>query len=419
MTVAAASREAPIACFAMPERGHVARLLPLTAGLVARGHPVHVFTGAAYAQQVRRTGARFHDVFAHVPLDPSDDSFPIPCRYVTYAADAALALTRIAAAEGVRLVLHDSFAVVGRVVAERLGVPRVHVQAGHALDPRAIRAWVAAHPRLHVSAACERAVQVLRVQHGLASASPLAYIGEPGADLNVCCEPEEFLTPHERRAMHPVVFFGSLPAAARSEPVRASSWLEEPQGVPRTMYASFGTVAWRWYPDLALAALQAVARVAAARGLSLLCSLAGVALPAAERAALALPGVTIVEMTDQWRALREADVFVTHCGLNSTHEAVFQSTPVLAYPFFWDQPALADFCARHALGLRMVPELLRPLRADDVHDALDRLHAARTAIATGLDVARQWELRCLAERGTALQRIAGLLEGARADVPVR
>ena len=402
----------------MPERGHVARLLPLAAGLVALGHPVHVFTASAYAAQVERTGARFHDVFAHVPLDPADDSFPIPCRYVTYAADAAEALTRIAAGIGVRLVLHDSFAVVGHVVALCLGVPRVHVLAGHALDPVAVRQWVASHPRVHVSAACHRAVDALRARYGLATASPFAYVGEPGADLNVCCEPEEFLSPHEREAMGSVVYFGSLPAAASLPAARPPpSWLERANGSPRAMYASFGTVAWRWYPEDALAAMQAVASAAATRRLPLLISLAGAALPDAQRRALALPGVTVVDMTDQWRALQEADVFVTHCGLNSTHEAVFHGTPMLAYPFFWDQPALADFCARHALGLRVVAELRQPLHPEDVHASLERLQSSRAIVAAGLRRARVWELRCLAGRGRALARVVRLLEGARADAP--
>ena len=47
---------------------------------------------------------------------------------------------------------------------------------------------------------------------------------------------------------------------------------------------------------------------------------------------------------DQWAVLGETDLFVTHHGLNSTHEAIFNRVPMLSYPFFWDQPGLAAKC---------------------------------------------------------------------------
>ena len=36
-----------------------------------------------------------------------------------------------------------------------------------------------------------------------------------------------------------------------------------------------------------------------------------------------------------------ADAFVTHSGMNSTHEALFHKMSMVSYPIFADQPGLA------------------------------------------------------------------------------
>ena len=47
-------------------------------------------------------------------------------------------------------------------------------------------------------------------------------------------------------------------------------------------------------------------------------------------------------------------VFVTHHGLNSTHEAIYHRTPMLSYPFFGDQPYLANRCRDLGLSVPLV-----------------------------------------------------------------
>lgn len=53
------------------------------------------------------------------------------------------------------------------------------------------------------------------------------------------------------------------------------------------------------------------------------------------------PNVTVLPFMDQWNALAQASVFITHHGLNSTHEAIWHQVPMISMPFFHDPPGLA------------------------------------------------------------------------------
>lgn len=64
----------------------------------------------------------------------------------------------------------------------------------------------------------------------------------------------------------------------------------------------------------------------------------------------------VVERADQMAALSEASAFVTHGGANSFHEAVLQRVPMVAVPFFGDQPLVAEQIERLGIGLDVVKD---------------------------------------------------------------
>jgi UDP:flavonoid glycosyltransferase YjiC (YdhE family) len=126
-------------------------------------------------------------------------------------------------------------------------------------------------------------------------------------------------------------------------------------------------------------------------------------------AALAHANVSIEQYVDQWRVLQETDVFVTHHGLNSTHEAIFHRVPMISYPFFWDQPALAKRSQAFGLAVPLVTELRGSITEADVRVALERIAADRDAMQSALSRARQWELAVMANRPAVLKQIADLM----------
>lgn len=69
-------------------------------------------------------------------------------------------------------------------------------------------------------------------------------------------------------------------------------------------------------------------------------------------------------------ASSQVRVFVSHVGLGSTHEGLAAGKPILATPFFGDQPTNAAQVVARGLGLRLNP---RKLRAHQVTAAVLRL----------------------------------------------
>ncbi len=62
----------------------------------------------------------------------------------------------------------------------------------------------------------------------------------------------------------------------------------------------------------------------------------------------------VVEHANQIEALSEATLFVTHAGSNSFHEAVKQKVPMIAIPFFGDQPLVARQIEKLGIGTNLV-----------------------------------------------------------------
>jgi len=397
--------------FSMADDGHFHRLRPLIAGLARRGLTAYVFTGRRFAGQVERAGGRFVDLFSACSLEQADDeSLPVPCRFVTFAGAHAESVLREAAALEPSLVVHDGFAVIGRVVATALGLPYVNVCAGHNVDPARFRALLATDPRVRLSPRCLRAVELLRERYGFSDASPFSYVAGLSPFLNVYCEPPEYLTDAERRALEPVAFFGSLPSIedldARGE--GATPLFENPAASTR-VYASFGTVVWWYWVREALAALDAIAEaVEATPEASAVLSLGRATVDPAAARRLARPHVSVAPYVDQWAILREASVFVTHHGLNSTHEAIFRGVPMISYPFFWDQPALAAKCQELGLAVPLAPAARAPVRPEDVATALAEVGRRREALTARLAEARAWEWRTIEGRDEVLDRIVEL-----------
>ncbi|MHB8836528.1 MAG: glycosyltransferase [Candidatus Methylomirabilia bacterium] len=399
--------------FCMSIRGHFNRLLPLIAGLAGAGVPTHVYTDRGFAAEVERAGGRFCDLFAGRPLERADPaSVPLPCRFVSFAGRYAgqIASEIVALRPGV--VIHDSFAVVGIAVANRTGLPRVNVCAGHnsTLSPPA-RARLL--PRVSVSAACRRAVRVLRERFGMAEASPFSYYSALSPDLNVYGEPPEFLRAEEREKYAPVAFFGSLAADVPRGKTGRSPFFSAGSARHLRIYVSFGTVVWRYYEAEALAALEAIATaVSAMDGASAVVSLGG-RTSTRRTAGLARHNVRVEEYVDQRQVLGRASVFITHHGLNSTHEAIYHRVPMISCPFFSDQPGLARRCQELGLAVPLVGSLRGRVRPADVRAALECVTAGRRQMLASLAQARRWELKTIRARGVVVDRIVDLMRQAR------
>lgn len=412
----------------MGETGHLQRLLPLVAGLTDAGIRTHVFTSARFRDAVEQVGGRFVDLFADRSLQSADaTSLPVPVRFVSFAGRYAEQLALEAAALEPGVVLHDGFAVIGMAVANRLGVPRVAVCAGHNRPAARALADLGADPRVKPSDAARRACAILRERFGIPDASPLSYAATLSRDLNVYCEPPEFLRPEERPPFEPIAFFGSV---TPDRPVDPAPMFASAGEQRLRVYASLGTVVWRYWKREAAAALEAIAdAVSSMRDTEALLSLGGG--DPARFPTLARARVRVASFLDQWSVIPQASVFITHHGMNSTHEAIFHRVPMGSLPFQGDQPGMAKRCEEAGFAVPVsggvVPSsgsvvpltggavplssgaATSPPTADDVRRTLAILADRRPAMQARLEIGRQWELAVIRNRPAVIERIRRLM----------
>jgi MGT family glycosyltransferase len=400
-----------VAAFTIPGHGHTNRMLPVVAGLCTMGIPVDFYAHEMSRRAIEPTGARFVNIYDGRDMDvPDGESLPLPMRNVGFAGHWGDDIVRQVGATDPGLVLHDTFAVIGRVVAHHLRIPRVDMRAGHNLEPRRALAALQAGGPLRISDACQNAVEMLRQRHGMPDASPFSYFVDESADLNICSEPPEFLAHDQRAPFEPLAFFGSYwPGADAAAPATEDPFGPDAAGSLRVL-AGLGTAAWMMRPDYATTLLEAVADAMAGRaGLRGLIGLGSPFVPTGIVERLTRPNVRVAPFVDQVGALRRASVFITHNGLNSTHEAIFHGVPMISCPLFGDQPVLAARCRELGLAIPLVPGDERSPTPADVHAALDRVEVEGAALRARLAEARQWELAVIATRPAVLRRIADLL----------
>jgi hypothetical protein len=87
---------------------------------------------------------------------------------------------------------------------------------------------------------------------------------------------------------------------------------------------------------------------------------------------LILPGnILIRPKVPQLELLKRADLFITHCGMNSTNEAIKYAVPIIGIPLEADQPMVAKrACDELSLGIRFDP---LKLDTDEIATAIDRI----------------------------------------------
>jgi MGT family glycosyltransferase len=402
-----------VIAFTIPGQGHISRMLPLVAGLCEMGIPVDFYAHEMARRSIERTGARFHDLYAGRDMDvPDGTSRPVPMRNVSFAGYWGEAIAREAAALRPRLLVHDTFAVIGRVVAFHLGIPRVNMRAGHNLEPnRALAALEAAPGSVDVADACYAAVASLRQRHGIPDASPFSFFIDDGADLNICSEPPEFLAEDQRAPFEPLAFFGScFPDGGGSRGMPAADLFGPGADSCLRVYVGLGTAKWLMCPERAVALLSTMADALAMRpDIRGLIALGNPMLPPEVAERLVRPNVRVEPYVDQTEALRRASVYVTHHGLNSTHEAVYHRVPMISCPLFGDQPVLAARCQELGLAVPLALGADGLATVQDVHRALAQVERERPVLEASLARAREWEIAVMNRRPEVLRRIVSLM----------
>lgn len=335
-----------------PARGHTAPSLPVVRELARRGVEVDYHTTAAFQALVEGAGARFR---AYPPgcedlLRGSVDLPELLARSLA-ASERMLPPLLEALDPAPDLLMFDASALWGPILARRLGGPCVASITTFALNRTLLQMLGAPAPADWSAPTLER----LNRAHGAGLGDHLDLL-IPAADLKFVYTARAF-QPAGRFFDASHLFLGPLTSQRPRDGVRAR------KAGPRPLaYVSLGTI---FNQDRGL--LRQVGEVLAARGWQVIVSLG-------DEAAAQEHGwpehVQPHAFVDQIGVLQEAQLFVTHGGMNSVSEALSHAVPMIVIPQAVDQHLVARQTANLGAAVVIAPDAVS---AEGLAAALARL----------------------------------------------
>ncbi|MBK8136401.1 MAG: hypothetical protein IPK52_11270 [Chloroflexi bacterium] len=336
----------------VPAHGHINPSLPLVRELVARGHTVIYYATEQYRAVIEAAGAQFRaytgisdDYFKRFGLHPGV-FWRVAYYLITTTGEMLPALLDAARAEAPDYVLYDGMCTWGYFVARVLGVPAITslsllpMSAPPARDMLALLPLLSAmtiNPGLGIQAG--RRSKSLARQYGVKSLGILGITNAYG-DLCISYTSRGFMSWTIRDA-DKVRFVGRVPDEQPADSFSFEHVRDRP-----LIYVSFGTV----NNDDTDAFKACIEAFGGGNYYVILSTGGGVALEALGP----LPdNVAVYPWVPQTAVLKRAALFVTRCGVNSTHDALCFGVPMLLLPQQGDQIFVSMILEKLGAGLSL------------------------------------------------------------------
>ena len=339
---------ARIVFFCIPAHGHTNPTLGVVRELTRRGHEVLYYSYKPFREKIEAAGARF------IPCDDHDAELRLtPKEAVRIGSDLALStrvlvdttlsLDDLVCAEMERLkpdcIVADSMAVWGKAVAWKLGIPFVSSTTTFAFNRHSAKLMkqsvgqllglIFSMPRINKD--------IKRLQNkGYPVKSVLDLIQNDDNTHTVVYTSPQF-QPCAETFSDKYAFVGPSirPAGEQVEKIRE-----------KLVYISMGTVNNEMLPlyQSCIAGLK-----------DLDCQ---VILSVGDQVDLSAFGpmpeqIQVYPYVDQIAVLEKADVFLTHCGMNSVSEALYHGVPLVLLPKTSEQGAVAVRTEQLGAGVRL------------------------------------------------------------------
>ena len=336
---------AAIFFFSLPAHGHVNPTLPLVRELTSRGHRVLYYDVEAFREKIEAAGAQFVPIDAYMPPAPEDIDRRAGKDFaslIEMAADLTLSLNERVAQDVAEhhpaCVVGDSVCIWGKLLARRHGLPFICSTTTFAFNDQSARLMKRQPGEvLRMLLGMPRMARKLRQlrEHGHDAPDVISLIGNDTKTPTIVYTSRLF-QPMAETFGDSYAFVG--PSVMQRYPRR-------PHDRP-LVYVSLGTVLNN-APDFYRSALQALSGMACDAILSI--------GDAVDPAALGpVPGnVRIFPRVNQLEVLAGADVFLTHCGMNSVSESLLCGVPMVLFPQHGEENAVAIRCEQLGAGLRL------------------------------------------------------------------
>ena len=345
-----------IAWFCIPAHGHTNPTLGVVRALTEAGHRVFYFSFEMFREKIEQAGAVF------IPCDGYDfemedkDNADRVGKDKVFATEllvsSTLALdemtTRMVSEIGPDLIVSDSVAFWGKLVAMKHGLPYVCSTTTFAFNrysaaymkesPWDIAKMLLAMPRINR--------QLKRLREKGYPVKSLLEIVQNDNDTDTIVYTSKYFQPRSETFSDRYHFIGPS-IRPISAPVEKTA--------EKTVYISMGTINQNreFYRNCIHALGQTDWQVILSMGTN------------TEHFENLPENIQLYESVDQMAVLSIADAFVTHCGMNSASEGLYFRVPLVLFPQTPEQGAVAKRAEELGAGV-----MLKSISEDDVMQAL-------------------------------------------------
>ncbi len=369
--------------FCIPAYGHTNPTIEVVRELVRRGHEVRYYSFDEFRPKIEDTGATFVPCDEHLPqIDNKTERrlrkvSTTEMSILSFETTALLDPTLTADAEALHpdIVVSDSACFWGKLFAQKHNLPLV--------SSTTTFAFYRESSKYMEQSAGEIADMVLglpRMNRAIKKLRPLGYHVKSALDI-VQNKPTDDTIVYTSKRFQPYAetfdpahyhFVG--PSVRHVEPKDTST-------ARPLVYASLGTVI-NDHPDFYRTLIEALAN----SSVDVLIS-CGKAFDIAQLGKLPA-NVEVEPYVDQMEVLSRTSLFVTHCGMNSTSEALYMGVPLLLFPLTAEQRAVARRVEELGAGIRLTDKAVDSANSlgTIVFDALhnETLRAAAQAMREDL-----------------------------------
>jgi MGT family glycosyltransferase len=337
-----------IVFFSIPAHGHTNPTLPVLSELVSRGHDVWYYSFLEFKEKIEGLGAKFIPCDEFLPLMSQQElnrkvgkDF---AALIEMIVDTTIALDEKVCTElrGFQpdCIVSDSLCFWGKLFAKKLGIPYICSTTTFAFNQytaklikrsiKEILGMITGMPRIN------KKMQLLR-SHGYEVDSFISIIQNDNETDTIVYTSKEF---------QPMATTFSDRYAFVGPSIRQFPQLLEERKNRRFIYISLGTVL-NQNKDFYQNCIKAFAN-----------SSYDIMMSVGEKTEITSLGripdnFTVKNSVDQIAILQKADVFITHCGMNSVNESLYYGVPMVLFPLHSEERVVADRVAELGAGIKL------------------------------------------------------------------
>lgn len=368
-----------IVFFCIPAHGHTNPTLNVVRELIARGHEVLYYSYNSFKEKIEGAGATFvscDDFDAEQHIDPKDAKrVGSDLAFSTkLLVDTTLALDDMVCKEMERLqpdcIVADSMAVWGKAVALKLGIPFVSSTTTFAFNKHSAQIMKQSLGQLFgmIFSMPKINKDIKRLQDKGYPVKSILDIIQNDENTHTIVYTSPQFQPCADTFNDKYVFVGPSIRPVE-EPIEKTS--------DKLIYISMGTVV----NDMAGLYRNCI-KAFADTDYQVILSV-GDSVDVKELGEIP-SNVSVHSHVDQIAVLSKADVFLSHCGMNSVNESLYYGVPLVMYPQTTEQGGVANRVMQVGAGLKLektTPEVIRKAVESVLSD--NSYHNAATAIADG------------------------------------